>query len=279
MQLKRSLTNNSSSLSSMGLSIFCLLSSLLLLYMTINPFMQADNRHLLQECSSSEFSSTLDMASATVQLQKDIYFLSLWHAFCIFLEIYILLKMYCNCCQSVKWQILWGANAITVHKYLPSCISITTLYGTESWNRAAGFAYLSLFSAFSRAAGSWSIRLLSPLLPEDGNNFERTCSFTVVSCDVSVSWSTTHSSFHRTFLKTGVTAETTVEREQGHKLHHLSVFSNNRLKTTKILNHVSNQSPNYLVPRNWYCNSSWSATAKCTPYYSIALLGSIQLMY
>lgn len=77
-----SLTSNSSSLSSSGLSTSCLLSSLQLLYMTTNPFTQADKRLLLQECSSSEFSSTLEMASATVQLQKYI-FKMLHQALCV----------------------------------------------------------------------------------------------------------------------------------------------------------------------------------------------------
>lgn len=95
VQIKRSLTNNSSSLSSMDLSASGLLSSLLLLYMTTNPFKQADNRRLLQECSSSEFSSILDMASATVQLQEDIY--SFFNVVTYFLY---MLKM--SCCQSIK---------------------------------------------------------------------------------------------------------------------------------------------------------------------------------
>lgn len=114
--------------------------------------------------------------------------------------LYILKVSYC---ESLKWQLLWGP-------YLSQCFTGQI----ESWNRATGFAYLSLFSTFSRAAGSWSIRFCSPLLSEDGSNFERTCSFTVVSCDASASWNTPQSSFHRAFLKTGVTAETTDGREQ-----------------------------------------------------------------
>lgn len=114
-QIKRGLTNNSSSLSSMDLSTSCLLSSLLLLYMSINPFMQADNRRFLQECSSSEFSSTLDMASATLQLQKDFFFL---------------------CCNMlfvcVKDVFLPKCKVTDSLKRIHSCISITTPYRT-SW--------------------------------------------------------------------------------------------------------------------------------------------------
>lgn len=206
-QIKRGLTNNSSSLSSMDLSTSCLLSSLLLLYMSINPFMQADNRRFLQECSSSEFSSTLDMASATLQLQKDIFFYVVtWFLYVI--------KM--SFCPSVKWQIFWREDASIVHNiFIHAYLSQHLIGQAESWNRETGLAYLSIFSAFSRAAGSWSIRLRSPLLSGDGNNFERTCSFTVVSRDTSVSCNTPQSSFHRAFLKTGVTAETTVGGEQG----------------------------------------------------------------